>query len=214
MKCTAPIRGHRAQRAKDRCPSCRRQEGRHGPRADTQAIAQPRLRSTHPSSVTIERPANSALLARKTEVERRLIRAGLDALSSEYFVDALSAVALELYEQEPQSPGRRRAHWLCMVLAEIADAIDPSQVAAAVGNAFEQVLIDKGMPDWAAIIAGKGIAKASVNVLSALTPEAQLCLGLRVLAALQCPQPDTCPEIEKVSVSSLRAALNYSESAE
>lgn len=202
MKCTAPVKGHRSPNARSRCPVCRG-GGWRGPSGS---------HSTAPTQ-----PASNGVRSRPTrgvaEVELRadsaesaLVSAGLDPATSEKFTVALMEVASSL--QAGASSRGKASHWLCELLAEAADFIDPGLVANAVGAVFSDLLVANGMPQWAAGIAGKGVAKASEATISSFMPSTQLSLGLRVLAVLVCPLPRSCPVEERVSVPILKDILS------
>ena len=114
-------------------------------------------------------------------------------------------VALEL---ETKAARRSKpSHWLCELLADAADAVDPTAVAAAAADAFSEALVRIGVPGWIAAVAGRGVAKAAENALASALPGAQLCLGLRVLGIMACPAPEACPAGTRLSGPLLRAAV-------
>lgn len=98
-------------------------------------------------------------------------------------------------------------HWLCELLANIADTIDPASVADAFGETFVGVLREYGAPKWVADVAGWGVSKAAEGLLKHVIPGAQLCLGLRVLGLQVCPDLDSCPAQAKLSMPLIRAAI-------
>lgn len=145
---------------------------------------------------------------RAQEVERALIDAGLDAVTSKDFTAALIDVADAL---QPEAMKRSKPlHWLCELLADAADAVDPAVITRVAGDEFADALAADGMPQWAASMVGRGVANAAEGVLSSIMPGAQLCLGLRVLGMLVCPAPSACPVQTRLSVPLLKAALENS----
>lgn len=207
MKCTAPVRGHWSPNARSKCPVCRGGGGRGLPGGSGGHYTEPTQTTSNgvrsrltPGVVKVELRVDSA--------ESALVSAGLDFATSEKFATALTEVASSLQEGTP-SRGKA-SHWLCTLLAEAADSIDPGSVASAVGAVFSDVLVVNGMPQWAADIAGRGVAKASEATISSFMPSTQLSLGLRVLALLVCPSPRSCPVEGRVSVPILKALLSES----
>lgn len=142
---------------------------------------------------------------RSDEVVRGLVQAGLDAATSEAFTGVLVDVAVTLSEEA--SAREKPGHWLCVMLADAADGLDPASVAGVIGNVFADALVDVGVPEWAASIAGWGIANGARQMLTHILPGAQLCLGLRVLGMLVCPAPEPCPAGDRLSAPLLKAAL-------
>lgn len=142
---------------------------------------------------------------RAADVERALILAGLDAVASRDFAGALIDVSVSL--QAEASKRSKPSHWLCELLADAADAVDPATIARAFGDVFADALVAQGVPDWAAAIAGWGIAKAAEGAISSVAPGSQLCLGLRVLGVLVCPSLASCPVGPRLSVPLFKAAL-------
>jgi len=147
---------------------------------------------------------------RAAEVERALIQAGLDVATSGNFVVALIDVAASL--DEGATKRGKPDHWLCTLLADVADALDPSAIAAATGDVFSDALVRAGAPQWVASIAGWGVAKASEEALSSMLPGGQLVLGLRVLGMAVCPQPSSCPAQSRLSVPLLKVVIADSTS--
>ena len=211
MRCTAPVRGHRSPRAWARCPACRGGGGWAPPGSsfarpeESGSLGEPASPRGLPRQSAS--PATSLSGRSSQEVRRALIEAGLDAAASQEFTAALIDVAVAL--QSEATSRKKASHWLCELLAEAADAVDPGSVASAVGHVFADFLVLNGAPDWAATIAGWGIAQASRAAISSLVPASQLCLGLRVLALLVCPSPPACPVGAKLSVPILKASLTY-----
>lgn len=212
MSCTAPVRGHRSPRAWSRCPVCRGGGGWSSPSSSyARPVSQGGLPTPTGSSGRPAAPPTSSGShpgGRSEAVERALISAGLDAVASRNFTAALVDVAVAL--QSEASRRGKTSHWLCELLADAADAIDPGSVASAVGDVFADALVAYGVPNWAASIAGWGVAKASEAAIGSLMPSTQLCLGLRVLALLVCPSPETCPAGSRLSVPILKASLSAS----
>lgn len=143
--------------------------------------------------------------ARAREVEHALFAAGLTAIESRDFTSALLDLSVEL-SGEAAKRGKS-AHWLCEMLADLADAIDPAAVAGAVGGEFEAALVGSGAPPWVAQIAGWGVSKAAEAALVHILPGSKLCLGLRALSLMVCPDPDACPTQPKLAVTILKAGI-------
>ena len=129
----------------------------------------------------------------------------MDAATSEAFTGVLVDVAVTLSEEA--SARGKPGHWLCVMLADAADGLDPASVAGVIGNVFADALVDVGVPERAASIAGWGIANGARQMLTHILPGAQLCLGLRVLGMLVCPAPEPCPAGDRLSAPLLKAAL-------
>lgn len=214
MQCSAPVRGHRSPRAWSRCPACRGGGGWSAPRTNNSRMAGsvstgvsslPRRAGTVPPATGPSPQRGPRTDGRAAQVERALINAGLDAPASRDFTAALIDVAAAL--QAEASNRSKPSHWLCEILADAADATDPAAITSAMGDVFADALEEKGMPAWAASIAGWGIAKAAEGALSSAMPGAQLSLGLRVLGMLACPSPQDCPAGDRFTVPLLKAAL-------
>lgn len=204
MKCTAPVRGHRSPRAWSRCPACRNGGGWSAPPASSDLNPAP---AEHGVGAGAERPRGRLApgTRRVAEVQRALIQAGLDAATSGELVSALIDVAATLDEEA--SKRSKPDHWLCTLLADAADALDPGVIAAATGDVFADALVVSGAPEWVASIAGWGVAKAAEGALSTLLPGGQLVLGLRVLGLLVCPRPNSCPAQSRLSVPVLKSVI-------
>ncbi len=200
MKCTARVTGqHRRATAAARCPVHR---GENLRTIAAPAVA-PNTQPTYRHSTQLRR---DLIQMRRADVERTLIQAGLDAAVSRDFTGALADVAVALAEEA--SRRSKPSHWLCNLLADTAEAIDPSAIAAAMGDVFADALVKAGTPEWVASIAGWGIAKAAESSITALLPGAQLSLGLRVLALMSCPSPSGCPAGLRLSTPVLKAILD------
>ena len=214
MKCTAPIRGHSSSRAWSRCPPCRGGSGWTAPRVSgghtsgaTTAGAKGTIlgRIATPTTSAPNQMPSPQVSSRAGKVERDLIAAGLDFLESRNFTAALIdvSVALEAEASKRATP----SHWLCQLLADSADAVDPATIASIAGDVFADALVANGAPEWAASIAGWGVAKAAEGALSSMMPGVALSLGLRVLGMLVCPSPSSCPAATQLSAPVLKTAL-------
>lgn len=206
MACTAPTRGHYKLSAMMRCPEHRFGAGSPGSSGASRARrGQRTMPGTGPhTSSPSSRPGND----QSNDVERMLIRAGLDATAAGDFTGALIGLASAL--EDAATKRSKAGHWLCELLADAADALDSGVLAEATGEAFERALIEAGVPRWTATLAGWGIAKAAEASLDAFLPTAQLCLGLRVLGLLVCPEPESCPVEPRLSSALLKTALKPS----
>lgn len=193
MSCTAPKKGHHRASAEARCPV---------------------HRSGVPSPVLSPAGSPSLFRAHAEQALRKifplLADAGFDT-ATDKLAGALLKVAVEIQSSEDWRGNS--SHCLCKVFADAAEAIDPGEVASAVGDFFEATLIKHGVPGWAAIIAGRGIAEATKRTLSTLEPAAQLSLGVRIVAIWLCPQPERCPEGTRLSAPLFEAALDSQSSA-
>lgn len=126
-------------------------------------------------------------------------------MTSQKFTVALIDVSATLSTEA--SRRSKPAHWLCELLADAADSVDPAVVAGVAGDVFADALVENGVPEWAASVAGWGVANAAQTVFTSTMPGAQLCLGLRVLGMFVCPAPEECPAEERLSVPLLKATL-------
>lgn len=137
-----------------------------------------------------------------------MIGAGLTAIESRDFTGALLDLAVELQKESAKHSSRsKRKHWLCELLAELANVIDPGVIASAVGGAFEVALGDAGAPLWVAQIAGRGISKAAETALLHIVPGSQLCLGLRALSLMVCPNPEVCPTQPELAATLVKSVI-------
>lgn len=146
------------------------------------------LNGLHGTDQRTKRPSRLGKMpgpGRAAKIERALISAGIDAAASHDFTAALIDVATDLDDEA--SKRSKGSHWLCALLADAADAVDPAAIAAATGDVFADALIEIGVPNWAASVIGWGVAKAVESTLSSLLPGTQLRLGLRALGLLVCP---------------------------
>ncbi|HJX77895.1 hypothetical protein [Glutamicibacter sp.] len=126
-------------------------------------------------------------------------------MESKDFAVALLDLSVEL-AGEAAKRGKSK-HWLCEMLADLADVIDPAVIADAVGSVFETAVVDAGAPSWIAQVAGWGISKAAETALLPLLPGSQLCLGLRALSLLVCPNPEACPTQPELAAAILKAGI-------
>lgn len=140
------------------------------------------------------------------ELRSALIPAVLRKVDGENFTRVLVGTAIEL-QAETAAQGMPD-HQLCEILADMADSIDPASISGAFGEVFEGAIVEAGAPRWVAQIAGWGIAKAAQQVAIQMLPGPQLCLGLRVLGILVCPDPSICPVANRLSASLVSAALD------
>lgn len=203
MTCTAPIRGHRSARAAARCPVHGSDVGRATNYRVPRGLLPAPLRSQDEVGSTPVIASRS-----RSQIERTLVQAGLDAVTSHNFTGALIDVSAELSKEA--SKRSRPSHWLCQLLGDSADSMDPSSVAAAVGDVFADVLVRDGAPEWAASIVGWGVAQAASGPIAALLPGAQLSFGLRTLAVIACPDQSSCSERSRLTVPLLKGLLSAS----
>jgi hypothetical protein len=194
-KCTAPVKGHRTVAAAANCPEC-------GPlmRSALPPVQHPphRRPPLHKKKRRVEKH-------RETTAEQ-LVNIGLTASTADSLTVSLLDTAESLQRRARWRLKPR--HWLCQLLADTADAVDPAVLGSLVGANFKEALVARGMPPWAAAVAGKGISEAASAVLASLMPHQQLILGLRVLALLCCPDADRCPASERLVPPVLRAAAS------
>jgi len=130
-----------------------------------------------------------------------------DACIAENFVDAIQDLADQV-KREPSISAKLAvdSHWLCIALADLADALDPAlaldTLLTATFDEIGRALASKVGPFAAAIIT-QGLKRTVIDLLAPLTtnilPGGQLVLSLRVLAILVCPDPDSCPAGERLS---------------
>lgn len=135
-----------------------------------------------------------------------LLAAGLDVTRADALVAELIGAATQL--EDARAKRGWGDHRLCQLLADTADALDPQVLAAATASAFEGALVAEGVPLWVASLAGAGIAQAAATTLTSAMPTAQLCVGLRVLGVLVCPNPNTCQVQSGLLLSITRTALS------
>ncbi|MDN3481237.1 hypothetical protein QMA10_04780 [Arthrobacter sp. APC 3897] len=141
-------------------------------------------------------------------IRDQLVKAGWDvALSKDLTVVLWNSVAGAI----TKSPNWRgnSGHWLCVMLADAVDAIDPGTVAENVGSLFEAALVDRGVTPWVAVIVGRGIAKATEQTLSTMDPAEQLRLGLLVVAICLCPRPEKCPEENRLTLPIFQSTVEF-----
>jgi hypothetical protein len=215
MTCTAPVRGHHSDRAFARCTA-----SVHGGQASGHSRDSNNLpSSTQSASANAATPSGIAIqavtphqsrkqTARDREVEHALFNAGLTFIESHDFTGALLDLSVEL-AGEAAKRGKTK-HWLCVTLADLADAIDPAVIASAVSSAFEDALVDAGAPLWVVQIVGRGISKAAEAALGPILPGSQLCLGLRALSLMVCPEPETCPTQPELAITILKSGIGTS----
>lgn len=129
----------------------------------------------------------------------------MDKFAGDNAAQILFTVASELSE-EAKKHGKP-THWLCELLADTADAIDPATISGITGELFTAALKDANVPDWVAETAGHGISRAVAGALPTLEPNTQLALGLRIVGAALCPKPESCPADSRLSTPVIQAGL-------
>lgn len=209
-QCTARVTGvHRTASGAARCPVHGTGRSGYRPRSSGRTSLPPLTRAgTGPVAPPPQRTTVPSRSGRAVQVQRVLTQAGLDAAQGGQFVSILLDVSADLSNEATRRS--RPTHWLCQILADAADAIDPASVAGTIGEVFADEMVRTGIPQWVADIAGWGFARAAENALSTVSPGAQLCLGLRVLGALVCPDPSSCPAEDQISVPIVQELLAQS----
>jgi hypothetical protein len=106
-----------------------------------------------------------------------------------------------------QGPGTRGKHWLCVALADVADALDPGVQAGEVVDVVVRLLHDEGVPLWVAALIGRALTDTFQRAAVHAAPTAQFAIGLRLLRILLCPAPDACPAGDRLVDPVQRALL-------
>lgn len=192
MTCTAPVRGHYKTSAAARCPGpCTRPFRFDSPYGIIDPVPPP------PPAVSDER---------KVWITRQLAKRGWTAGLSDALTAGLWTHVTVEVKRSPNWQGNSD-HWLCTMLADAVEAMDPGTVAEAVGDLFQAALTDRGVKPWVAGILGRGIAKATGQLLATADPTEQLRLGLLVVAMSLCPRPESCPETDRLALPVVQATL-------
>lgn len=197
MTCrNAPALGHRSDAARRACRECNptRPHGSHHGQDRTFADV----------SLALPRGVSSQ---RCIDIERDLADEFLSVAEAGDVVEALSGVAGRLIE-DPATRVGSGSHWLCELVADVADGVDPGTVADEVGDAIADALVAGGLPWVAAHMVGNGIAEATEQVLTPLLPQEPLVLALRTLGLMICPDPDRCPASERLALPIAESALD------
>lgn len=106
--------------------------------------------------------------------------------------DSLYGIAADdLLSRVPWHRRRGPEHWLCELLNESSNAIDPGTYTTAVGKEVTQLIHAAGMPRFAAAVLGKAAAFGAGRLVEVNT--GQIILGLRVIVPLVCPEFERCP---------------------
>lgn len=198
MDCTAPTRGHRTAGGVARCPV----HGGHG-----LAVA--------PNPAPVPPPAGHQPVAPLayspiTLMTVSVLVDGLEAVLSGKPATAVKAYQglVELADQVGPKVAEKHsdkpAHWLCELLADVADAIDPSVATAQMQRALEQLLISDGLHRVIAALISKALEKTLKAAATQLMPH-QYALALRVLGILLCPDVDNCPAGDRLANPVLEA---------
>lgn len=102
----------------------------------------------------------------------------------------------------------RCGHWLCQLLADTADIINPATLSCSMARTAEQAMTQfLEVPGWIAKPAGHFVQEISDTALVGVMPHAQLAFGLRVLAIAVCPAPARCPAQTQLAPSILQCSL-------
>ncbi|REH55863.1 hypothetical protein BCF44_101889 [Kutzneria buriramensis] len=135
---------------------------------------------------------------RREQAKRTLALSGLDVnnelLTYVFNRDGFYAgLAGRLLDHVPLwHRGRKRGHWLCLRLNDLAKSVDPGTYAAQIRKSTRAGLIALGAPRFMANVLGAG-AGLGLKIALGHTPIAHLTNTLRVLIPLVCPNLGQCP---------------------
>lgn len=189
-QCTAPIRGHKYQHTRARCPACGTgiQLGTAGTQPAELTDFGTQMTGQHPNPEGL--PASEKKPPNYDKVQQILTETALRYAADGAVMTALSLCADQL-RREAQERGVR-GHELCCAFAKAAEATDLSLLTNFVGQQTADWLVRTGVPRWAATIAAHGITTGASEVASIL-PGHEYAVVLRLLGILMCPDLDRCP---------------------
>lgn len=112
----------------------------------------------------------------------------------------------------PSNPrGRRvgRRHWLCQILAEVAEMLDQvADIAGTIEDAVNEQCLDAGWGRLRSKAAGTVAGRlAQVSLGPALAPVAVLSMKVRIAAVMFCPDVSKHPALENACARQVLAAL-------
>lgn len=87
---------------------------------------------------------------------------------------------------------RKENHWLCALLHDLAEGLDPATYARQAGMDIAHGLREVGFPFFVANVIG-GASSAGLNVIFSSVQTDSLAHALKILIALTCPNLEGCP---------------------